>query len=72
MGLPLDDIKDLVLSGFKSAFLPFHIKQGMLRKYVPELARFHADGTIAPPISQPPNTPGHTPLPAYVAPFPPS
>ena len=70
MGLPLDDIKAIVLAGFKSAFLPFHIKQGFLRKVVPELDRFHADGTIAPPISQPLNAPGHTPLPARVAPNP--
>ena len=67
MGLPLDDIKSIVLAGFKSSFLPFHIKQGFLRKVVPELERFHADGTITPPVSQPSSTPGHTPLPPRVA-----
>jgi adenosine deaminase len=40
MGLGLDDIKQLILSGFKSAFLPFHVKQQYLRKVSEELAAF--------------------------------
>jgi adenosine deaminase len=52
MGLPLADIKSIVVAGFKSSFLPFHIKQGYLRQASQELERFHDDGSIAP--TQPP------------------
>ncbi len=37
MGLTLGDIKQIILSGFKSAFLPFHVKQQYLRKVSDEL-----------------------------------
>ncbi len=40
MGLALEDIKRLITNGFKSAFLPFHIKQTMLRRITKELAMF--------------------------------
>jgi adenosine deaminase len=40
MGLDLRDIKQIILSGFKSAFLPFHVKQQYLRKVSEELAAF--------------------------------
>jgi adenosine deaminase len=40
MGLGLSDIKEIILSGFKSAFLPFHVKQQYLRKVSAELAAF--------------------------------
>jgi adenosine deaminase len=40
MGLGLTDIKEIILSGFKSAFLPFHVKQQYLRKVSEELAAF--------------------------------
>jgi adenosine deaminase len=49
MGLTLPDIKSLILSGFKSSFLPFHIKQSYLRQLSQDLPRFHEDGQIAPP-----------------------
>ncbi len=38
MGLDLADIRQIVLNGFKSAFLPFHVKQQYLRKVSDELA----------------------------------
>lgn len=38
MGLGLSDIQQIVLNGFKSAFLPFHVKQQYLRKVSDELA----------------------------------
>lgn len=66
MGLPLDDIKAIILNGFKSSFLPFHIKQGFLRRAAAELDRFRSDGTIAPPASAPSQS-GSTPLPGRVA-----
>jgi adenosine deaminase len=40
MGLSLDDIKQIIVSGFKSAFLPFHVKQQQLRKVSEELKAF--------------------------------
>lgn len=52
MGFNLKDLKQLVLAGFKSSFLPFHVKQEYLRQVSHELQRFHEDGTID-------ETPGH-------------
>ncbi len=46
MGFGLKDLKQLVLAGFKSSFLPFHVKQEYLRQVSQELQRFHEDGTI--------------------------
>jgi adenosine deaminase len=40
MGMSLDDLKQIILNGFKSAFLPFHVKQQYLRKVSAELAEF--------------------------------
>jgi adenosine deaminase len=49
MDFSLDDIKAVILSGFKSAFLPFHVKQQYLRKVSEELASFRDDASVAPP-----------------------
>lgn len=49
MRMPLSDIKSVVMAGFKSAFLPFHVKQALLRQVSEDLHRFHDDGTIDPP-----------------------
>jgi adenosine deaminase len=46
MGFGLREIKQLIVAGFKSSFLPFHIKQAYLRRVTDELQRFSADGTI--------------------------
>jgi adenosine deaminase len=46
MGMSLQDIKSLIVAGFKSAFLPFHIKQSYLRRVTEELERFQPDGHI--------------------------
>ncbi len=40
MGLEPRDIARIILNGFKSAFLPFHIKQVYLRRVAAELERF--------------------------------
>ena len=40
LGLALADLKQIILAGFKSAFLPFHVKQAYLRKVSDELALF--------------------------------
>jgi adenosine deaminase len=48
MGMSLADIKSIILAGFKSAFMPFHIKQSYLRKVSEELERFSPDGQIKP------------------------
>ena len=42
-----EDIKQIILSGFKSAFLPFHVKQQYLRKVSEELAAFTDDADEA-------------------------
>jgi len=50
LGFNLADIKQIILSGFKSAFLPFHVKQQYLRKVSEELAAFpDGDGASAAP-----------------------
>ncbi|MEP7125761.1 MAG: adenosine deaminase [Byssovorax sp.] len=48
MGMSLRDIKQMIVAGFKSAFLPFHIKQAYLRRVTEELEHFTADGHIKP------------------------
>jgi adenosine deaminase len=48
MGMSLADIKSIIIAGFKSAFLPFHIKQSYLRHVTEELERFKPDGQILP------------------------
>jgi adenosine deaminase len=52
MGLTMRDLKQLVLSGFKSAFMPFHVKQQYLRKVSEELRAF-AEETIETPSIAP-------------------
>lgn len=52
MGLSLADIKSIIVAGFKSAFLPFHVKQAYLRRVTEELERFTPEGTIK-PVSPP-------------------
>jgi adenosine deaminase len=55
MGMSLRDIKTMIVAGFKSAFLPFHVKQAYLRKVTEDLARFSDDGTIKAPPPVPSN-----------------
>src|ERR1700712_5310411 len=43
MGLDAKDIGRIILNGFKAAFMPFHIKQGYLRRISAEIAGFMAD-----------------------------
>jgi adenosine deaminase len=43
LGMSFQDIKQVVLNGFKSAFLPFHVKQQYLRRVSEELASFPDD-----------------------------
>jgi adenosine deaminase len=49
LGFTIADVKAVILSGFKSAFLPFHVKQQYLRKVSEELKAFQDDGSILPP-----------------------
>jgi adenosine deaminase len=46
MGLSLADLKQIVLAGFKSAFLPFHVKQQYLRAVSEELRTFTDDSML--------------------------
>ena len=57
MGMSLHDIKTMLIAGFKSSFLPFHVKQAYLRRATEELERFLPDGQIKP---MPPPTSGRT------------
>jgi adenosine deaminase len=57
MGFSLADIKQVIIAGFKSAFLPFHVKQAYLRRVVEELDRFSADGHVK-ALTAAPSTPG--------------
>jgi adenosine deaminase len=52
MGLSAKDIGRIVLNGFKAAFMPFHIKQGYLRRISAELAGFMEDPWSVLPESQ--------------------
>jgi adenosine deaminase len=49
MGMSVRDIKSIIVAGFKSAFLAFHVKQGYLRRVTEELTRFSDDGEVRPP-----------------------
>jgi adenosine deaminase len=57
MGMSLKDIKQIILSGYKSAFLPFHVKQQYLRKASEELAAFADDEPM--PVHTPSTPPLH-------------
>jgi adenosine deaminase len=46
MGFTVADIKSMIVAGFKSAFLPFHVKQQSLRRLSRELKRFSDDGRV--------------------------
>ena len=43
MGFTLADLKQVIIAGFKSAFLPFHVKQQYLRRVSEELKAFPDD-----------------------------
>ncbi len=49
MGLSLADVKDIITAGFKSAFLPFHVKQQYLRRVTEELETFTIESLQLPP-----------------------
>ncbi len=51
MGLTLGDLKQIITSGFKSAFLPFHVKQQYLRTVTEELKAFTDEGLADRPSS---------------------
>lgn len=53
MGIDVGAMKRIAVNGFKSAFLPFHEKQAMLRRVARELERFAVDGSIMPPAPAP-------------------
>lgn len=46
LGFTLSDLKQVILSGFKAAFLPFHVKQQYLRRVSEELAAFPDDAGV--------------------------
>ncbi len=50
MGLTLRDLKQIIVAGFKSAFLPFHVKQQYLRSVSEELKAFTDESAL--PVAQ--------------------
>jgi adenosine deaminase len=54
LGFTVDEVRQLIVWGFKSAFLPFHVKQRTLRAIAEELARLcgPAPGQSAVPLEQ--------------------
>jgi len=46
LAMSLDDVKRIILNGFKAAFLPFHQRQDYVRRIAVELGCFHNDGTV--------------------------
>ncbi len=54
MGLGERDIARIILNGFKAAFMPFHIKQGYLRRISAELQGFLGDPLSVLPEAQRP------------------
>jgi adenosine deaminase len=59
MGFEFDDIKKLVLAGFKSSFQPFHERQAQLRRVSRELARYDSEGRRVTESISPPRQPAH-------------
>jgi adenosine deaminase len=54
----MNDLKQIVIAGFKSAFLPFHVKQNFLRRVTEELKAFADDAPAesTPVLMNPPST----------------
>jgi adenosine deaminase len=48
MGVPFADVKNIILAGFKSSFLPFNEKQVYLRRVGAELAKYDDTGANGP------------------------
>jgi len=53
MGLGADEIKTIVLAGFKSAFLPFHLRQDLVRRIKKELEAIEAPEAVPERPSEP-------------------
>lgn len=52
LGFTLDDVKSIILGGFKSAFIPFHVKQQVIRRISKELKQFSQSGSVSAPAPQ--------------------
>lgn len=62
IGLPFNEIKSLIVAGFKSSFQPFHEKQAMLRRVTNELRGFdeHGERTETPAEASHPVASSHS------------
>ncbi|HEX2736308.1 MAG TPA: adenosine deaminase [Polyangiaceae bacterium] len=49
MGVSFADLRDLVLAGFKSSFLPFHEKRALIRRVKAELQQYDDNGVRTTP-----------------------
>lgn len=54
VGLTFDDIKRVIVNGFKAAFMPFHQKQAMVRRTTKELEAWDENGERDESIPPPP------------------
>ncbi len=57
LGVPFEDLKSIIVAGFKSSFQPFHEKQALLRRVTAELSRYddagiHRDPSQAPDVER--------------------
>jgi adenosine deaminase len=57
LGFTFDDIKSVIVAGFKSSFRPFHEKQAALRRVTGELARFDSEGNVLHGLDRPSSIP---------------
>jgi len=48
MNMTVAEVKHMILNGFKASFMPFHLKQALLRRINKELAQFSDDGLNMP------------------------
>ena len=48
MNMTVAEVKHMILNGFKATFMPFHLKQALLRRINKELAQFSDDGQSVP------------------------
>jgi len=51
MGMSVEDLKHVVLNGFKATFLPFHTKQAWVRRIGKELAQLPNENEAGEPAS---------------------
>jgi adenosine deaminase len=62
MGVPFKEVKSIIISGFKSAFRPFHEKQAAMRRVAAELDRYDDFGQLRSGAEAPASSPRTAPV----------